>query len=177
MEKVRWIVVDVEADGPCPGIYSMVKLGAVVVNPHLDLTFYAEMAPITETYDPNALSACGLSRAQTMQFDRAVHGMESFRRWIQDTCADKKPVFVSDNPAFDWQFVNYYFHYFQGANPFGHSARRIGDIFAGMKFDSRAQWKQLRKTRHDHNPVNDAKGNVEALLAMQGMGMRLPIGS
>ena len=23
-------------------------------------------------------------------------------------------------------------------------------------------WKRLRKTAHDHNPVNDAMGNVEA---------------
>ena len=23
-------------------------------------------------------------------------------------------------------------------------------------------WKRLRVTRHDHNPVNDAMGNVEA---------------
>jgi hypothetical protein len=30
--------------------------------------------------------------------------------------------------------------------------------------DTRAKWKHLRKTIHDHNPVNDAKGNAEALL-------------
>ena len=35
------IVVDVEADGPIPGKYSMVCLGAVVVEPTLSRTFYA----------------------------------------------------------------------------------------------------------------------------------------
>src|SRR3989338_10868116 len=43
-----------------------------------------------------------------------------------------RPLFVSDNPAYDWQFINYYFHLFLGRNPFGHSARRIGDFYAGL---------------------------------------------
>ncbi|MDP4262226.1 MAG: hypothetical protein Q8941_06815 [Bacteroidota bacterium] len=30
------------------------------------------------------------------------------------------------------------------------------------------------KTTHDHHPVNDAKGNAEALLAMKQMGLRMP---
>jgi hypothetical protein len=39
--------------------------------------------------------------------------------------------------------------------------------------DAHAGWKHLRKTSHDHHPVNDAKGNAEALLAMIDMGLRL----
>ena len=38
-----------------------------------------------------------------------------------------------------------------------------------------AEWKKLfRKTAHDHNPVNDAKGNAEALLSMKEMGLKIP---
>jgi hypothetical protein len=40
--------------------------------------------------------------------------------------------------------------------------------------DGYAEWKHLRKTPHDHHPVNDARGNAEALLAMIAMGLRLP---
>jgi hypothetical protein len=32
----------------------------------------------------------------------------------------------------------------------------VGDFRAASK------WKKLRITKHDHNPVNDAMGNVEA---------------
>lgn len=73
-------------------------------------------------------------------------------------------TFVSDNVAYDWQFINYYLHKFTGSNPFGHSGRRIGDFFAGLKGDFYAaqDWKKWRKTPHDHNPVHDAMGNVEA---------------
>ena len=37
---MTWIMVDVEADGPCPGLYSMVSFGAVVVEPKLERSFY-----------------------------------------------------------------------------------------------------------------------------------------
>jgi hypothetical protein len=56
-----------------------------------------------------------------------------------------------------------------GDNPFGHSGRRIGDYHAGLAGDfRRAQdWKRFRVTPHDHNPVNDAMGNVEAFETIQ----------
>jgi hypothetical protein len=86
-----------------------------------------------------------------------------FRDWIGKV-SPTRPVFVSDNPAYDWQFINYYFHKHLGENPFGHSARRISDFYAGLTGDwSNTQaWKRLRTTDHDHNPVNDAMGNLEA---------------
>lgn len=73
-------------------------------------------------------------------------------------------IFVSDNPAYDWQYINYYFHLFMKKNPFGHSARRISDFYAGLcgDFYKTQEWKKLRITNHDHNPVNDAMGNIEA---------------
>jgi hypothetical protein len=43
-----------------------------------------------------------------------------------------------------------------------------------MKMDTFAKWKHLRKTAHDHNPVNDALGNAEALLEMKRRGLNIP---
>jgi hypothetical protein len=43
-----------------------------------------------------------------------------------------------------------------------------------MVKDGYAPWKHLRRTPHDHDPVNDARGNAEALLAMIHMGLKLP---
>ena len=73
-------------------------------------------------------------------------------------------VMVSDNPAYDFQWVNFYFWKYFQSNPFGHSARRIGDFYAGLRGDFRKsqEWKRLRVTRHDHHPVHDALGNAEA---------------
>lgn len=167
------IVVDVEADGPVPHLYSMVCFGAVIVEPTLSKTFYGKTFPIAEHYVPEALAVSGFSREQHMEFDDPIQVMKNFEKWILEN-TDGRPVFISDNPAFDWQWINYYFHLFVGKNPFGFSARRIGDLYCGMVKDSFAKWKHLRVTTHDHNPINDAKGNAEALLKMKEMGLKLP---
>jgi hypothetical protein len=60
-----------------------------------------------------------------------------------------------------------------GRNPFGWSSRRIGDIYCGFKNDMYANWKYLRDTKHTHNPVDDAKGNAEAILKMRDMGLKI----
>jgi hypothetical protein len=43
-----------------------------------------------------------------------------------------------------------------------------------MVKDTFAAWKHLRRTTHTHHPVDDAKGNAEALLAMKEMGLKIP---
>ena len=41
-----------------------------------------------------------------------------FREWL----TPRMPVvFVSDNPAYDFQWINFYFWRYFGENPFGHS--------------------------------------------------------
>jgi hypothetical protein len=170
---MSWFVVDVEADGPIPGKFSMVSFGAVLVTPTLDKTFYGQTRPVSEQFDPKALEISGHSREQHQTFDDPADVMRRFAEWLRAT-SNGRPIFISDNLAFDWQWINYYFHFFLGENPFGFSGRRIGDLYCGMVKDSFAQWKQLRKTTHTHHPVDDAKGNAEALLAMKEMGLKIP---
>jgi hypothetical protein len=165
-------IVDVEADGPAPGLYSMVCFGAVKLSDELDETFYGQTRPITESFIPEALAISGFSRIEHEGFDEPEAAMKAFAQWVTET-SKGRPVFFSDNPAFDWQFINYYLHRYVGSNPFGFSARRIGDLYCGMQMNAYAGWKHLRKTTHDHHPVNDAKGNAEALLEMRRMGLKL----
>ena len=162
-------IVDVEADGPAPGLYSMVSFGVVrIQRGPLDCTFHGRVAPISEQWDPQALAVSGISRDEHLAHPPAADEMRRFAQWLAENNVGERPVFISDNPAFDWQFINYYCHAFLGHNPFGHSARRIGDLFAGLTKDFRATsaWKRLRKTRHTHHPVDDARGNAEALITM-----------
>ena len=171
---MSFIVVDVESDGPCPGLYSMVSFGAVLVEPGLTRSFMRTTAPITDQYVPEALAVSGHSRTEHAQFGDPATAMKDFAEWLSANSTGR-PVFVSDNPAFDWQWINYYFHRYTGANPFGFSARRIGDLYAGMQKNaySANDWKKFRKTAHTHNPVDDARGNAEALLKMQFMGLKI----
>ncbi|MEO7486161.1 MAG: 3'-5' exoribonuclease [Ferruginibacter sp.] len=173
---MSYIVVDVESDGPIPHKYSMVCFGAVVVEPTLSKTFYGKTKPIADVWIPEALEISGMSRAEHETFEAPEKVMEDFAIWLSENSTGR-PIFISDNPAFDWQWINYYFHTYLGKNPFGFSARRIGDLYCGMKMDTglNNEWKSLfRNTTHDHNPVNDAIGNAEALLAMKAMGLKMP---
>lgn len=173
---MSYIIVDVEADGPIPHLYSMVCFGAVVLEPSLGKTFYGQTKPISENWIPEALAVSGFTRAEHESFAEPIMVMAQFEQWIRQN-SKGQPVFISDNNAFDWQWINWYFHAYLGKNPFGFSSRRIGDLYCGMKMDAglNTEWKRLlRKTRHDHNPVNDAKGNAEGLLAMREMGLKIP---
>ena len=173
---MSYIVVDVESDGPIPHKYSMICFGAVVLEPSLSKTFYGKVRPISETYIQEALTVSGFNRQDHENFDEPKLVMDLFAEWLSQNSIGR-PIFISDNPAFDWQWINWYFHTYLDKNPFGFSARRIGDLYCGMKMDAglNAEWKKLfRKTAHDHNPVNDAKGNAEALLSMKEMGLKIP---
>ena len=173
---MSYIVVDVESDGEIPHKFSMVSFGAIIVEPSLSKTFYGEVKPISEKWNPEALAISGFSREQHLGFNDPGKVMENFADWITQNSIGK-PTFISDNLAFDWQWINWYFHNFIGRNPFGFSGRRIGDLYCGMKMDTwlNSEWKKLyRKTRHTHHPVDDAKGNAEALLYFKKMGLKMP---
>ena len=162
---MTYVMVDVETDGPIPADYSMICLGAVVVDESLDKRFYGQLKPISEQWIPESLKISGFSRNQTQQFDAPKEVMEKFSAWIEVSCAGT-PLFISDNNGFDWQFVNYYFHHFLGNNPFGFSSTNLGSLYKGLVKDTSKNFKHLRNTAHTHDPLDDAVGNAEALLHM-----------
>jgi hypothetical protein len=167
-----YVMVDIEADGPIPGDYSMICFGAVIVEPEFARTFYGRLRPISERFIPEALAVSGFSRDDTLSFDDPMEVMKSFRDWLGAQCRGRM-MFISDNNGFDWQFINWYFHHFLGANPFGFSSTNLGSLYKGMQKDTFVNFKHLRKTKHTHDPVDDARGNAEALLEMKQMGLKI----
>lgn len=172
---MSWYIVDVEANGPAPGLFSLVSIGAVKLTEKLDQTFFMEAAPITMSYEKSAYNAIGVTYEEHFKYPDPEIGIKAFAGWIQNTNTKGAPILLSDNNGFDAAYVNYYFIKYLGRNPFGWSSRRIGDLYCGHKNDLRARWRHLRKTKHTHNPVDDAMGNAEALLAMRDMGLKIPI--
>jgi DNA polymerase III epsilon subunit-like protein len=171
---MTYIMVDVETDGPIPGDYSMICFGAVVVEPTLERSFYGRLKPISEKWIPEALEISGFSREETITFSDPAEVMQDFDRWIAQE-AGRRPFFVSDNNGFDWQFINWYFWHFLGRNPFGHSSTNLGSLYKGMVKDMFRNFKHLRRTEHTHDPVDDAKGNAEALLEMKKAGLKISL--
>jgi len=164
--------VDIEADGPNPLQYNMIQVGVVLVDPErkLDKTFYGEFKPRTDNYKDEALNVVGVSHEHTLTYPNAEITMKKLAKWIAQVNIKGKPRMMADNAGFDWMFVNTYFHQYCGANPFGFSCLSLTSMFKGFEKDYRANFKHLRKTKHTHNPVDDAMGNAEAFLAIIDKG-------
>ena len=173
---MSYIVCDCECDGEIPYKYSMVCFGAVIVDDKLDKTFYGQTKPISDIWIPEALAISGFSREEHEKFDEPKDVMCEFANWLKVN-SNGKPTFISDNPAFDFSWINFYFHMYYGSNPFGFSARRIGDLYCGLMKDAgkNQEWKRkYRITEHLHHPVSDSLGNAEALLAFRDkLGLKI----
>lgn len=168
-------VVDVEATGPCPGLYSMIDFGVVLLSDTTKTYHSGLMAPIPgSNYVDSAMSVTGTDWDDMRHNGRNIHlVMQEFAVWVQEHNTGGRAMFFSDNNGFDWQFMNYYFHWTLGENPFGHSSSNINCLFKGMQLNMKTNIKKLRKTRHSHHPVDDAMGNAEALINMHGRGLKM----
>jgi hypothetical protein len=170
---MKYIITDIEADGPCPGLYSMVSFSSIVVEPSLDRVFFSEIKPISQKWVPEALKVSGYTREQCYDFPEPEGVMKKYVEWLETIRGkNERLMFVSDNVGFDWQFINYYLWKYTEGNPFGHTSQNLGDLYKGMQKNCFDSFKHLRKTRHTHDPRDDVRGNAEAMLAMKAMGLK-----
>lgn len=161
-----WVMVDVEADGPVPADFSMIALGAVIIEPSLSKKFYARLKPVSCKWNPDALKICGFTREETLGFDDPGDVMNRFERWLHEKGGENL-FFLSDNNGFDWQFVNWYFYHFTGRNPFGFSSSNLLSLYLGLEHNMYCNFNHLRKKPHDHNPLHDALADAEVLLELR----------
>jgi hypothetical protein len=186
-----YISVDVEADGPVPGPYSLVSLGACVAafrtaDGRVDIidpdqhTFYSELKPISETWNYDALAVSGLTREHL-----AENGAEpsvaitEFVGWVDEIAArfKAKPVFAAYPLGFDWQFAYYYMLVYAGRSPFGHSAHF--DMKTAYAVHAHVGVREATKRnmplallgsrKHTHNALDDAKGQADLLAGLFGL--------
>lgn len=164
-----FISVDVETAGPIPGEFSMLTLGACCVDDP-SKTFACSFKPINKNFVPEALQVTGLSLEKL--FDEGLApdiAMQKFAAWVGSLSIDGQiPVFVGLNAPFDWSFVNYYFHRFAGANPFGFTAVDIKALFMGA---TGCTWQDTRSSaiarrvqptlQGDHDALHDALYQAE----------------
>lgn len=160
---MSFFVVYAETDGPALGLFSMVSFAAVKVDEDLKTTFFAKTKPISTKWLPDSLAISQISREEHLLYPDPEIAIRDFYSWIKQNSKGIQ-IFLSDNLAFDWSFLNYYLHAYVGENPFGFSGRRIGDIYSGLEKDlfAASDWKKYRVTSHTHDPVDDAIGNAEA---------------
>jgi DNA polymerase III epsilon subunit-like protein len=175
-EREVYVSVDVETAGPIPGVYSLLSIGACVVD-DLTNTFSCELVPINRNADPAALKVTGLSLDDLERRGMpATEAMHCFSDWLASLHGvDDEIVFVGLNAPFDWSFINYYFHRFIGRNPFGFAALDIKAYFMGS---TGCRWSDTRSSdmaraltpqrSGDHNALHDALYQAELFTLMRG---------
>jgi len=180
-----WIMFDVEATGPVPGLYSMFWFGAVVVKPGLEDTFEGKVRPLQDAgfeggpTENIGLRLAGVNATEISDWPLPLDTMSKFLEWLDSMKRkhnDDRLMLISDNNGYDAMWIAWYFHRFLGANPFGHSSTNLGSLYKGLINDTFKNFKHLRRTQHTHNPVDDAMGNAEALLQMRDkLGLKIKL--
>jgi hypothetical protein len=170
-----YISADIEADGPIPGPYSMLAFGLAVAGefdgltflPHdpESNTFYRELKPISNQFDPEAVKVAGLSRGRLEREGvEPSNAMRSALTWVVEQTSQARPVLVGYPIVFDWMFLYWYFVHFVGQSPFGFSSaldmKTIYQQKAGVTIDAAGRDDLptfLRSSRrHTHNALDDA---------------------
>ncbi|MDQ0939872.1 3'-5' exoribonuclease domain-containing protein [Streptomyces sp. V1I1] len=174
------ISVDIEADGPIPGPYSMISFGAAVAGrqdadgyapaaPEA-YTFYRELRPISEDFVPEALAVSGLDRDRLIaEGSEPAAAMAEFSTWVREVSAGAQPVMCGYPASYDWTFLYWYLIRFTGASPFGHSGcldmKTLYATKARLPLRAVAKGTMprelLSRRRHTHHALDDAIEQAE----------------
>jgi DNA polymerase III epsilon subunit-like protein len=169
------ISVDVETAGPNPAEYSMLSIGACLVDDPAS-GFYVELKPLSDAALDSSLAVSGLSMETLAQEGLTpVDAMRQFEDWVElVTPEGHVPVFVAFNAVFDWMFVDAYFQRFLKRNPFGHSALDMKAYYMGMAGGSWAGTSMrvlsplyLSGRYLSHNALGDARDQAELFRSMR----------
>jgi DNA polymerase III epsilon subunit-like protein len=164
-----FISVDIETAGPNPSQYSMLTIGACTISDPIS-SFYVELQPINDKITSQSYAIHHLDIHRLAERGHPpIEAMEEFEAWIEDeTPEGAHPVFVAFNAAFDWMFVNDYFHRYLGRNPFGHAALDVKSLYMGL---SGVPWTQtsmkyisslyLNNREITHHALRDAIDQAE----------------
>jgi DNA polymerase III alpha subunit (gram-positive type) len=163
-----FISTDIEANGPIPGDYSMLSLGAAAFTPEGKMvsTFSANLKTLPGAHEDLDTMKFWIENGEAYQATRQdtrdpQQAMEQFVAWVKKQPG--KPVFVGYPAGFDFLFVYWYIKHFGLDSPFSFSALDIKTYaMATMKTEYRQSTKKNMPKRwfsdapHTHIAVDDA---------------------
>lgn len=175
-----YVSADVEADGPIPGPYSMLSFGLAVCGTFdgtrftapdpSERTFYAELKPISDDFDPQALEVSGLDRERLLREGRdPAEAVRAAAAWVKTVADGALPVLVAYPLAYDWMWLYWYWMRFTSRSPFGHSRHLDIKTFYAARAGAMATRSTKRQMPaallsarpHTHNALDDAVEQAE----------------
>jgi hypothetical protein len=168
--KEIYCVADIETDGPIPGPYSMLSLGAVMIDSEgvelgsISLNFErlegAGQHPSTmEWWKGNAAAY------EATRVDAKPPGVQiaAFRAWVRSFPG--KPVFVGYPAGFDWTHAYWYLMRFGDDSPFSFSAidmKTLAMALLGTEYRAASKRAMPREwfnpsLKHTHVALDDAR--------------------
>jgi len=172
---------DVETDGPIPGPYSILSFAIVFAGyfdgkrfqrpENYNRTFYKELKPISDSFQPEALQVNGLDRQRLLyEGCSPAEAMSEAFQWTMQCAGAAKPVLVAYPLCFDWTWLYWYFIRFSPyGSPFDYS--RCFDIKTAFAVKahlpiseagrSRIDHALLPKHQHTHHALDDAIAQAE----------------
>lgn len=132
-----YVSVDIETDGPAPGLNSMLALGAVAYDQQenqVDSWYFTFDQLPGAQQDPGTMKWWETQPEAWLEVNSNTWAPEVavplFAAWCE--ALPGKPVAVAKPAAFDFAFINYYCHRFAGRNPLGFAALDIRSYANGI---------------------------------------------
>lgn len=170
-----YLSIDIETDGPIPGPYSMLQLGAAAFHPNGSLLGKqqwnlhelrgASTNPSTMDWWATQGDAYMETRKNCISPPKAMQEFVDFALEQKNKTTSKGVTVVAYPASFDWMFVYWYLIRFLGnAYPFGMSALDMKSYVAGklgtdfrhtVKRNMPREWFQ-NLPKHTHVAVDDA---------------------
>lgn len=133
--------------------------------------FYAELKPISDEFEIEALEVNGLDREKlkTNGQDPQI-AMSEAHAWVKAVAGPEKPVLVAYPLSFDWTWLYWYFTRFsRNGSPFGHSqCFDLKTAFAvkgriPIGSAGRSRIPELLRSKHanTHHAIDDAVAQAE----------------
>jgi len=172
---------DVETDGPIPGPFSMLSFAMVYAGRFdgvsferpktFDHTFYRELRPISDNFEPEALRVNGLDRDRLCRLGHSpADVMTEACDWINALSDGARPVLVAYPVSFDWTWLYWYFVQFsRNGSPFNHSScfdiKTAFAVKAHIPVTEAGRSRLLAtlrsERRHTHHALDDAIEQAE----------------
>jgi len=186
-----YVSCDIEANGPCPGLFSMFSFGlaAFTIEKRLVGTFSRNLEVLEDAgIDERTMN--WWSQAEQIEAFRKsrtdlVHpriAMTECKAWLESMRAFGKPIVVGAPSGFDFTFMYYYFQRFLNESPIGFASLDLRSYAAAVM---KRQYRHVGKRQypaewideglpHTHVALDDAIEQGCILINMMRDNLSLP---